>query len=112
MSCRFAPALSKIAGRFFLFLFFSCSLFSILLLFIGKFRRVRSGTKGSDKKKKKKKRRRRLPNRTDFACPGGKEQQQGRSESGSGWMATCCFLTGDLLVAHRTFDRSLKTWAF
>jgi hypothetical protein len=104
VSCRFAPAVSKIADRFFLFLSFSCSLFCILLLFIGKFRRVRSGTKRSDKKKKKKKKKkRRLPNRTHLHALEERNNNKGGVRVGvDGWLLaafsqeTSWWLTGRL----------------
>jgi hypothetical protein len=81
VSCRFAAAVSKIADRFFLFLFFSCSLFCILLLFIGKFGRVRSGPKGSEKKK------RRLPNRTHLRALEERNNNKGGVRVGvDGWL--------------------------
>jgi len=81
VSCRFAAAVSKIADRFFLFLFFSCSLFCISLLFIGKFRRVRSGPKGSEKKK------RRLPNRTHLRALEERNNNKGGVRVGvDGWL--------------------------
>jgi hypothetical protein len=88
VSCRFAAAVSKIADRFFLFLFFSRSLFCILLLYIGKFRRVRSGTEGSDKKKKKKKKkRRRLPSRTHLHALEERNNNKGGVRVGvDGWL--------------------------